>query len=124
MMNTGTTPAPPEVYSTNSKQLLVTRDPVYVHPTIRQGHFVGLKPHNYLYFAIVATLINPVIGAVAIVFALKSDSAFNDGDVHYATKWSNYAFLTGIIGIVTSVILGVAIGFALAGPGLRGGHSY
>jgi len=119
-----TSPNERDVYSTNSKQILVTRDPVYTHPTIRQGHYIGRKPHNYLYFAIFVTFINPILGPIAILFALKSDSAYKEGDVNYALKWSNYAFLFGMISIVMSVIIGVALAFALTGPGLSGRHSY
>jgi len=123
-MQGATTPNEKDVYTTNSKQILVTRDPVYVHPTIRQGHYIGPKPHNYLPFAIFVTILNPVLGPIAILFAKKSDSAYEAGDVNYSNKWSNYAFLTGMIGIVVSVIFGIAITFALTGPGLGGRQSY
>lgn len=124
MQGAATTANEKDVYSTNSKQVLVTRDPVYTHPTIRQGQYIGAKPHNYLTFAIFTTIINPVVGPIAILFAKKSDTAYKNGDVNYSMKWSNHAFLTGMIAIVTSVILGVVIAFTLIGPGVSGRHSY
>lgn len=53
-----------------------------------------------------------------------SSKAFHDGDINYAVKWSNYAFLTGMIVIVASCVMYIAIAFAVSGPELRGGHSY
>ena len=66
-----TTPHQPDVYDTNSKQILVTRDPVYNHPAIRNGVIVGVQPKTYLVLAIVLTIFNPVLGPVAIIFACE-----------------------------------------------------
>lgn len=46
-------------------------DPVFVNRTVINGHYIGRKPHNYLPLAIVATILNPLIGPIAIVFASK-----------------------------------------------------
>ncbi|GFR81691.1 hypothetical protein ElyMa_000609900 [Elysia marginata] len=113
-----------DIYRTNSKQMLVTRDPIFVHPTIRQGHYIGRQPHTYFPLAVFVTILNPALGPIAIVFALMSRNSYRDGDLLYATKWSNYAFLAGMITIAASVIIYVTIFFAVAGPGLRGGHTY
>ncbi|XP_059172106.1 uncharacterized protein LOC131953089 isoform X1 [Physella acuta] len=119
-----TTPVENDVYRTTSKQILVSRDPIYVHPEIIRGQYIGREPHTYLPFAIMVTIINPILGPIAILFAFMSKRSYRDGDLNYAYKWSNYAFLAGMITIVASSVFYIAIGFALSGPGLRGGHSY
>lgn len=53
-----------------------------------------------------------------------SDRAFKQGDIKFAEKWSQYAFLTCMITVVASLVIYIALGFALSGLGLRGGHSY
>ncbi|KAH9518841.1 hypothetical protein Btru_006380 [Bulinus truncatus] len=119
-----TTPVEDDVYRTNSKQILVSRDPIYVHPEIIRGQYIGREPHTYLPFAIMVTIINPILGPIAILFSFMSRRSYKDGDLNYAYKWSNYAFLSGMITIIASTLLYIAIGFALSGPSLRGGHSY
>lgn len=57
-------------------------------------------------------------------FPDKSSKSYDEGDVIYATKWSNYAFLMGMLIIITSCLMYIALAFALSGPELRGGHSY
>ncbi|KAK7099315.1 uncharacterized protein [Littorina saxatilis] len=119
-----TTPHQPDVYDTNSKQILVTRDPVFHHPAIQNGIIVGRQPHTYLPLAIAMTVINPLLGPVALVFAIMSGRAFRQGDLKFAEKWSQYAFLTCMITIVASVVIYIAIGFSLSTISIRGGHSY
>ncbi|RUS75447.1 hypothetical protein EGW08_016797 [Elysia chlorotica] len=123
-MSAPTTINDKDIYRTNSKQMLVTRDPLFVHPTIRQGHYIGRQPHSYLPLAVFVTIINPVLGPIALVFALMSRSSYKDGDLPYATKWSNYAFLAAMITVAASVVIYIAIFFAVAGPSVKGGHVY
>ncbi|XP_064603472.1 uncharacterized protein LOC135468914 [Liolophura sinensis] len=104
------------------KEVLVTRDPTYTHPAIVQGNYVGPKPHNYLPLAIICTVINPLVGPIAILFAVMSDRSYASGDLRYATKWSSYAFFTCIVSIIVSTVLGIAIGFSLSRIGQRGGY--
>ena len=59
-----------------------------------------------------------------IFVAVMSRNSYKDGDLLYATKWSNYAFLAGMITIAASVVIYIAIFFATAGPSVRGGHTY
>lgn len=66
-----------ESSSTWSKEILVTKDPVFVNRTVINGHYIGRKPHNYLPLAIVATILNPLIGPIAIVFASKYNLALS-----------------------------------------------
>ena len=68
-MTTLHTPNQMDIYRTNSKQMLVTRDPLFVHPTIKQGHYIGRQPHSYFPLAVFVTIINPVLGPIALVFA-------------------------------------------------------
>ncbi|KAK6192634.1 hypothetical protein SNE40_004075 [Patella caerulea] len=119
-----TTPVGGDLYRTPSKQILVTRDPVYSHPAIFQGQYIGPQPHSYLPLAICVTILNPLIGFVALIFSYMSIRSYKRGDVKYAYKWSNHAFLMGMITIVLSLVLYIAIGFALSPIGVRGGHSY
>jgi hypothetical protein len=53
-----------------------------------------------------------------------SRRALNEGDLKFADKWGQYAFLMCMITIVASIVLYIAIGFALTSLGIRGGHSY
>lgn len=64
-----TTPVSGDVYDTNHKQILVTRDPVYCHPAIQNGVIVGRQPYDYLPLAIICAVFNPLLGPVAIVFS-------------------------------------------------------
>lgn len=64
----------PEYYESSSKwskEILVTKDPVFVNRTVINGHYIGRKPHNYIPLAIIASILNPLIGPIAIVFASK-----------------------------------------------------
>lgn len=70
-----TTPHQADVYDTNSKQILVTRDPVYCHPAIQNGIIVGRQPPTYVILAAVLTLINPLLGPVALLFSCE----YSDG---------------------------------------------
>ncbi|KAK3787587.1 hypothetical protein RRG08_025917 [Elysia crispata] len=82
-----------DIFRTNSKELLVIRDPLFVHPSIKDGHYVGREPHSYFPLAVFVTVINPALGPIALIFALMSKKSYKDGDLLYAVKWSNYAFL-------------------------------
>lgn len=119
-----TTAHQPDVYNTNSKQILVTRDPVYSHPSIQNGVFVGRQPPTHFVLAIIMTVINPILGPVALLFSYKSRSSFGQGDIKYAEKWSQYSFLISMITIVASVVIYIALIFSLSTIGYRGGHSY
>ena len=66
-----TTPTQPDLYQTSGKQVLVTRDPVFTHPAIHQGHYIGQQPHSYLPLALIVTILNPLIGPFAIVYACE-----------------------------------------------------
>ena len=101
--------------SAKSEEILVTVDPVYKHPNIRQGHYLGPKPNSYLTLAIISTIVNPLLGPVAIYYAQKSSSAYNDGDIDNAKKWAKYAFRVGLGSIVFSVILAAILAIALVG---------
>lgn len=119
-----TTPNEADVYDTNAKQLIVTRDPVFVHPAIQNGVFVGRQPYTYLPLCIFCAVVNPLLGLVAVMFSIMSDRAFKQGDLKFADKWSQYAFFMCMVTIVASIVLYIAIGFAVSNIGLRGGHSY
>ncbi|XP_011436994.1 transmembrane protein 233-like [Crassostrea angulata] len=112
-----------ESSSTWSKEILVTKDPVFVNRTVINGHYIGRKPHNYLPLAIVATILNPLIGPIAIVFAIMSTRSYYDGDMKYAEKWADHAFMIAMATLGITIILAVAIGFTLSNVGTKGGHA-
>ncbi|KAL8593821.1 hypothetical protein ACOMHN_064018 [Nucella lapillus] len=126
MANPGamTTANQPEAFEISTKEILVTLDPVYSHPAIQDGHYVGRQPSTYLPLAILLTVVNPVLGPVALVFAYLSDRAFKRGDLPYANKWSRYTFLACMIVIIASLVIYVAIGFSLSKIRSSGGHSF
>ncbi|XP_076471370.1 uncharacterized protein LOC143301166 [Babylonia areolata] len=121
---TRTTANKPEVYEIKMNDILVTKDPVYSHPAIQNGAYVGRQPNTYLPLAILLTIVNPVLGPIALVFSYLSNRAFKRGDLPYADKWSRYTFLSCMIIIVASLIIYIAIGFSLSKLDSHGGHSY
>jgi len=68
-----TTPAQPsDLYSiTTSKDVLVTKDTIFVRKDIVNGRFIGRKPDNYMLLAMFLTVFNPLFGPVALFFASK-----------------------------------------------------
>lgn len=65
-----TTPTQPDVYSiSTSKQVLVTKDPVFVRKDVLNGRYIGRKPENYMLIAMVLCVLNPLFGPVALFFA-------------------------------------------------------
>ena len=68
----------------------------------------------FKYFVNISVFVLPVL----------SNRAFKEGDLKFAEKWSQYAFLTCMITVVVSIVIYIAIGFSLSPIGLRGGHSY
>ncbi|XP_041366772.1 uncharacterized protein LOC121381514 isoform X2 [Gigantopelta aegis] len=119
-----TTPVAGDVYRTPSKQVLVTRDPVFTQPTIYQGHYIGIKPPNYLWLSILVTIINPLFGPIALLFTYMSNRAYSNGDLKYSEKWSHYALLMSMITIVVSLVMYIAIGFALSPLSTKGGYAF
>ncbi|XP_060070033.1 uncharacterized protein LOC132550052 [Ylistrum balloti] len=113
-------------YSDNStwtKDFLVTRDPVFVNKAVVNGEYIGRQPHTYIYLAIAVTVLNPLLGPFAIMFAVMSSRSYDDGDVKTALKWANYAFMLSMMTIGISIIVYIAIGFSLSPLGTKGGHT-
>ena len=52
-----------------------------------------------------------------------SSRAYGDGDLKSSQKWSNYAFMVGMLTIGITIILGVAIGFSMSRMNIKGGHT-
>ncbi|KAL8568142.1 hypothetical protein ACOMHN_027665 [Nucella lapillus] len=119
-----TTPHQPDVYNTNAKQILVTRDPVFRHSSIQDGVFVARQPPTHFLLAIIVTAFNPILGPVALIFSYLSQRAFLNADIKFAEKWSQYSFLMCMVTVVFSLILYLTLTFALSNMGYRGGHSY
>ena len=69
-------------------------------------------------------LLKCFVNISVFVLPVLSNRAFKEGDLKFAEKWSQYAFLTCMITIVVSIVIYIAIGFSLSTIGLRGGHSY
>lgn len=52
-----------------------------------------------------------------------SDRAYSAGDIRYAEKWGQYSMTACMLVFISSVILYVAVVFALSPIGVNGGHS-
>ena len=73
---TATTPNESQYYFDDSnawtKDFLVTRDPVFVNKTVINGEYIGRQPETYIWLAIFVTVINPLVGPIAILFSGKT----------------------------------------------------
>lgn len=118
------TPASGSVFMCTPKDVLVTKDPIFVRKDILNGRYIGRQPPNYLLVSLIICILNPIAGPLALIFSIMSDRAYTAGDVKYAEKWGSYAFTTCIMVFIFSVILYIAIGFALSPIGTKGGHVY
>ena len=73
----GFTATKSDVYSlSTSKQVLVTRDPVFTRKDVLNGRYIGRKPENHMLIALLLCVINPICGPVALVFAGKHVEEF------------------------------------------------
>lgn len=52
-----------------------------------------------------------------------SDRAYAAGDIRYAEKWGQYSMTACMLIFICTVILYIAVGFALSPIGTNGGHS-
>ena len=52
-----------------NKEILITRDPVFVNKAVIDGRYIGRKPHNYLPLAVLVCIINPIMGPLGILFS-------------------------------------------------------
>lgn len=56
-------------------------------------------------------------------FAVMSTRSYYDGDMKYAEKWADHAFMIAMATLGITIILAVAIGFTLSNVGTKGGHA-
>jgi hypothetical protein len=64
------TPTVSDVYTlSTSKQVLVSKDPLYVRKDVVNGHYIGRQPENYMLIAILLCVLNPLCGPIALIFA-------------------------------------------------------
>ena len=66
------TPSSGSVFMSTSKQVLVTKDPVFVRKDILNGRYIGKQPPNYMLLALLICILNPVFGPIALIFSSKS----------------------------------------------------
>lgn len=118
------TPTSGSWFMSTPKEVLVSKDPVFVRKDVLNGRYIGRKPPNYMLLALLVCILNPIVGPIALIFSIMSDRAYDAGDVKYADKWGSYAFTASMMIFIFSVILYVAIGFALSPIGTKGGHTY
>lgn len=52
-----------------------------------------------------------------------STRSYYDGDMKYAEKWADHAFMIAMATLGITIILAVAIGFTLSNVGTKGGHA-
>ncbi|KAK3591847.1 hypothetical protein CHS0354_005043 [Potamilus streckersoni] len=121
-----TTPTinPDFLYPVTSKQVLVTRDPVFVRQGVINGHYIGRMPNNYLIVALIMCVINPVLGPIGLIFSIMSERSYRNGDLKYAEKWAMYSFSCSMMTFIASVIIYIAIGFTLSPYRFKGSSSY
>ena len=98
---------------TESSTALVTVDPEFSHPNIRHGRYLGPKPSHYLALSIFSTLVNPVLGPIAIFFSWKSSASYDAGDAKSAKRWGDHAFRLGLGAVVLSIQIAAVLIFAL-----------
>ncbi|KAL4225207.1 hypothetical protein ACF0H5_015898 [Mactra antiquata] len=114
-----------DIYTvTTSKQVLVTKDPVFVRKDVVNGHYIGRQPDTYIVISLILCVLNPLCGAVPLIFSILSERAYKNADIRYAHKWSSYAMTANMCVFIGTVILYIAIGFALSPIGIQGGHSF
>lgn len=66
-----TTPQTDLYCISTSKQVLVTKDPIFVRKDVVNGRYIGRKPDNYMLVAMILCVFNPLFGPVALFFASK-----------------------------------------------------
>ncbi|XP_060597045.1 uncharacterized protein LOC132750969 [Ruditapes philippinarum] len=119
------TPTVSDVYTlSTSKQVLVSKDPLYVRKDVVNGHYIGRQPENYMLIAILLCVLNPLCGPIALIFAVMSERAYRRADIRYAQKWASYSITSCMCIFIFTVILYIAIGFAVSPIGINGGHSF
>ena len=78
------------------------------------------KPNNHLVLAIITALVCQVLGIIAVVMAVMSDSAYNRGDYLEAEKKAKLAktlSLVGIIGMGVFLLIYIIMIVVAAGAG-------
>ena len=58
------------------KEILVTKDPVFVNKNIIDGRYIGKRPENYVVLAIIVSVLNPLLGPIAVLFSCKYLESF------------------------------------------------
>ncbi|XP_052802895.1 uncharacterized protein LOC128233058 [Mya arenaria] len=115
---------PQDVYTlATSKQVLVSKDPVFVRKDVINGAYIGQKPESYKIVCIFLMILNPVFGPIPFIFSVLSDRAYDRGDLRYAEKWAQYTLSACMFIFIFTVILYIAIGFSLSPLGINGGHA-
>lgn len=64
-----------------------------------------------------------VLTDFSMSFAVMSTRSYYDGDMKYAEKWADHAFMIAMATLGITIILAVAIGFTLSNVGTKGGHA-
>lgn len=75
-------------------------------------------PNKISVFVVVVTS-----NSFVMYFAVMSTRSYYDGDMKYAEKWADHAFMIAMATLGITIILAVAIGFTLSNVGTKGGHA-
>lgn len=58
------------------------------------------------------------------IVSVMSDRAYGKGDLRYAEKYGQYSMTACMLVFIVTVILYIAVAFALSPIGVNGGHSF
>ena len=58
-----------DVFMTTTKDVLVTKDPVFIRKDVLNGRYIGRKPPNYMILSLLICILNPVVGPIALIFS-------------------------------------------------------
>ena len=78
-------------------------------PTVRSAPPIE-RPNNYLIWSVITALFCSLLfGLIAVIYSLRSSSAYEAGDYELALRASRTARALNIIGLVVGIALYVAV---------------
>ena len=71
------------VFMTTTKDVLVTKDPVFIRKDVLNGRYIGRKPPNYMILSLIICILNPVVGPIALIFSSEYSRDFGPVDCNH-----------------------------------------
>ena len=84
------TPTSGSWFMSTPKEVLVSKDPVFVRKDVLNGRYIGRKPPNYMLLALLVCILNPIVGPIALIFSSESFDLFLLFLVHMASRFTIY----------------------------------